>query len=89
MVPLLIVWRGYGEREATGTSLMAIILIAAAGSALQAAYGNVHPLEGLIVGAPAVFGVIAGTALQQRLPERAVALAFAALLAVNAVLLVL
>jgi uncharacterized protein len=43
MVPLLIVWLGYGEREATGTSLMAIILIAAAGTAFQALYGNVHP----------------------------------------------
>jgi uncharacterized membrane protein YfcA len=88
MVPLLIVWLGYGEREATGTSLMAIIVIAAAGSAIQALYGNVHPLEALIVGAPAVFGVIAGTALQQRVPERAVAFAFAILLVVSAVLLV-
>ena len=88
MVPLLVVWLGYGEREATGTSLMAIILIAAVGSAIQAAYGNVHALEALIVGAPAVVGVIAGTALQQRVSERAVAFAFAVLLAVNAVLLV-
>ena len=88
MVPLLVVWLGYGEREATGTSLMAIVLIAAAGSAIQAAYGNVHPLEALIVGGPAVLGVVAGTALQQRLPERAVAFAFALLLVVNAVLLV-
>jgi uncharacterized membrane protein YfcA len=88
MVPLLIVWLGYGEREATGTSLMAIIVIAAAGSAFQALYGNVHPLEALIVGAPAVLGVIAGTALQQRVPERAVAFAFAILLVVSAVLLV-
>lgn len=88
MVPLLIVWLGYGEREATGTSLMAIILIAAAGSAIQGLYGNVHPLEALIVGAPAVLGVIAGTALQQRVPERAVAFGFAVLLVVSAVLLV-
>ena len=89
MVPLLILWLGYGEREATGTSLMAIILIAAVGSAIQAGYGNVHPLEALIVGAPAVAGVVAGTALQQRIPERAVAFAFAVLLTVSAVLLIL
>jgi hypothetical protein len=88
MVPLLIVWLGYGEREATGTSLMAIILIAAAGAAGHALYGNVHPLDALIVGAPAILGVIAGTALQQRVPERAVAFAFAVLLVVSAVLLV-
>jgi uncharacterized membrane protein YfcA len=88
MVPLLIVWLGYGEREATGTSLLAIIVIAAAGTALQAAYGNVHPLEALIVGGPAVGGVILGTALQQRIPERVVAFAFGVLLVVSAVLLV-
>jgi uncharacterized membrane protein YfcA len=88
MVPLLILWLGYGEREATGTSLMAIIVIAALGAGLQSLYGNVHPLEALIVGAPAIAGVIAGTALQQRVPERAVALAFAVLLVISAVLLV-
>jgi uncharacterized membrane protein YfcA len=89
MVPLLILWLGYGEREATGTSLAAIILIAAAGTVVQALYGNVHPLEALVVGAPAVAGVIAGTALQQRVPERAVAFGFGVLLVISAVLLVI
>jgi uncharacterized membrane protein YfcA len=89
MVPLLIIWLAYGEREATGTSLMAIILIAAVGAGIQALYGNVHPLEALIVGGPAVAGVVAGTAVQQRLPERAVAYAFSALLVASAILLVL
>src|SRR5436190_372858 len=88
IVPLLVLWMGYGEREATGTSLMAIILIAAAGSAIQALYGNVHPLDALIVGAPAVAGVVAGAAVQQRIPERAVAFAFAVLLVISAILLV-
>jgi uncharacterized protein len=89
MVPLLILWLAYREREATGTSLMAIVLIAALGAGIQALYGNVHPLEALIVGAPAIAGVIAGTALQQRVPERAVAYGFSALLVASAVLLVL
>ena len=88
MVPLLIFWLGYREREATGTSLMAIILIAAAGAIVQAIYGNVHPLEALIVGGPAIAGVTVGTALQQRVPERAVAGGFAVLLVVSAVLLI-
>jgi uncharacterized membrane protein YfcA len=88
MVPLFILWLGYGEREATGTSLMAIILIAAVGTVTQALYGNVHPLDALVVGVPAIGGVIAGTAAQQRVPERAVALAFAVLLVVSAILLV-
>lgn len=88
VVPLLILWLAYGEREATGTSLMAIVLIAAAGAAIQAFYGNVHPLDALIVGAPAVLGVIAGASLQQRIPERLVAGGFAVLLVVSALLLI-
>lgn len=88
MVPLLIVWLGYGEREATGTSLMAILLIAGAGTGIQALYGNVHPLDAAVVGVPAIGGVIVGTALQQRIPERAVAFAFAVLLVISAILLV-
>ncbi|HEX6713942.1 MAG TPA: sulfite exporter TauE/SafE family protein [Thermoleophilaceae bacterium] len=88
MVPLLILWLGYGEREATGTSLAAIIVIAALGAGIQALYGNVHPLKALVVGGPAVLGVVAGTAVQQRVPERAVAFAFAVLLVVSAILLV-
>ena len=65
IVPLLILWFGYGEREATGTSLLAIVVIAA------------------------LAGVLAGTALQQRIPERAVAGLFALLLVASAAVLVL
>ena len=88
MVPLLILWLGYGEREATGTSLMAIILIAIAGTIGHAFYGNVHPLEALIIGAPAVLGVVGGTALQQRISERAVAFFFGCLLVAAAGVLI-
>jgi uncharacterized protein len=89
IVPLLVLWLGYGEREATGTSLAAIVVIGAVACAFQAAYGNVHPDKGLLVGLPAVGGVLAGTALQQRVPERAISLSFAALLLVVAAVLVL
>jgi uncharacterized protein len=88
MVPLLIVWLGYGEREATGTSLMAIVVIAALAVALQAIYGNVDPPNAALVGIPAIGGAIAGTALQQRLPERAISLLFAVLLVVIAIELI-
>ena len=88
IVPLLILWFAYGEREATGTSLLAIVLIAALAAAIQGLHGNVDPLKAAIVGLPALGGVVAGTALQQRMPERAVAAAFAVLLVVSAALLV-
>lgn len=84
IVPLLILWLGYGERLATGTSLAAIIVIALLAAGLQGAYGNVEPLKALVVAVPALGGVAAGAALQQRLPERAISLIFAALLFVIA-----
>jgi uncharacterized protein len=90
IVPLLIFWFGYGERMATGTSLAAIVIIALLAAALQGgAYGNVKLVKGLLLAIPAVGGVIAGTALQQRLPERAVSLLFAALLVAVALELII
>jgi hypothetical protein len=87
IVPLLILWLGYGEREATGTSLAAIVLIAASATALQGAYGNVDVAKGVLIGVPAVGGVLAGTALQQRLPARWIAGGFAVFLTGSAIAL--
>jgi uncharacterized membrane protein YfcA len=89
IVPLLILWLGYGERAATATSLGAIALIAVVGSVTQGIYGNVDVLKGVLVGVPAVGGVVVGTALQQRVPERAVSGVFAVVLVVSAVILVI
>lgn len=89
IVPLLVLWLGYGEREATGTSLAAIVVMALAGVTLHGAYGNVHVDEAALIGLPAVAGVVAGTALQQRVPQRTVSLLFAVLLAASAVELLL
>ena len=87
MVPLMILWLGYGERLATGTSLAAIVIIAAAGVVTHGAYGNVHVDDGLLMGIPAIGGVVLGTWLQQRVAPRAVSLAFAALLVAIAITL--
>ena len=80
IVPLLVFWLAFGEREATGTSLAAIVVIAGLAALGQGLYGNVDVVKAFLVGIPAMGGVVAGTALQQRLPERAVSLLFAALL---------
>jgi uncharacterized protein len=85
IVPLLILWLGYGEHEAAGTSLAAITIIAAYAAVTQAVYGHVHLLDGVLIGIPAVGGVLAGTWVAQRLPARAISLAFAALLVGSAV----
>ncbi len=89
IVPLLVLWLGYGERAATATSLAAIVFIAAFAAAVQGVYGNVRVLDALLVGIPAVGGVLLGTWLQQRLPARSIALLFAAVLVASAVELVI
>ncbi len=85
IVPLLILWLGFGERDATGTSLAAIVIIAGAATLVHGAYGNVHLREGLLVGLPAVGGVLIGTELQQRISRTAISLIFAALLVLVAI----
>jgi uncharacterized membrane protein YfcA len=89
IVPLLVLWLGYGERQATGTSLAAIVFIAAFATAVQAAYGNVRFLDGLLIGVPAVGGVLIGTWLQRRLATRSIALLFAMVLVAAALELLL
>lgn len=89
IVPLLILWFGYGEREATGTSLAAIVIIAGLAASAQGAYGNVDVVNGLGIGVPAAAGVIAGATFQQRIPQRAVSLVFAAVLVAVAIELLL
>ncbi len=90
IVPLLIFWFAYGERLATGTSLAAIVLIGLLGALAQGGiYGNVHVVTGLLLTIPAVLGVVLGTAIQQRIPQRAVSYLFALLLVGIAIELIL
>lgn len=88
VVPLLVLWLGFGERLATGTSLVAIAIAAAAGAAIQAGYGNVDAGDAALVAGPALLGVAGGVALQQRLPERLISLLFALLLTAIAIELI-
>lgn len=89
IVPLLVLWMAYEERKATATSLAAIIVIASVGAAVQAGYGNVKWGDAVLVGIPSVIGVLGGTWLQQRVPQRTLSLLFAGLLVAVAVDLVL
>jgi uncharacterized membrane protein YfcA len=88
IVPLLVLWLGYEQKEATGTSLTAIIVIGALAAAAQALHGNLDFWLGVAIGVPGALGVVAGTALQQRISERVVAGAFVVLLVGSAAVLV-
>ena len=88
MVPLLVLWVGYGERAATGTSLAAIPLIATFGAIAQGTQGNVDVAKGLLIVLPAIGGVLAGTWLQQRVSPRVVSGLLAVVLVVSAAVLI-
>ena len=81
MVPLLLLTAGFVERPAMATSLAAIGIIAAAGTVAYALHGELKPGAAMLVGIPAAFGAVFGTALQQRLENRNLSLLFALLLA--------
>jgi len=89
IVPLLVLWLGFGERRATGTSLAAIAVIALFATVAQGAYGNIDYTKALLVGVPAVPGALAGTWLQQRVRTETIGLLFALLLIAVSVDLVL
>lgn len=63
---------GYEQKEATGTSLAAIIVIGALAAIAQAFYGNVRLKDGLLV------GVLVGVVVANAVPERGLELSFAA-----------
>jgi uncharacterized membrane protein YfcA len=88
IVPLLVLWLGYEQKEATGTSLAAIVVIGTMAAVVQGLYGNVDVGLGLAIGLPGVAGVVAGTALQQRISDKAVAGAFVVMLVISAAVLI-
>ncbi len=84
-VPLLVLLVGLPERVATATSLGAIAITALAGVVFFGIRGEVEVGHALLVGIPAAFGAVAGTALQQRLNARVLTYLFSALLVAVAV----
>lgn len=79
-VPLFILLAGLSEREATATSLGAIVITAAAGVIVFSFRGEVEVGYAALVGLPATVGAIAGTAWQQRVRESILTYGFAVLL---------
>jgi uncharacterized protein len=78
-VPALAIFLSEPQLRAEATSLLAIIPVAIVGTQRQRGYGNVRLRDGLVVGALSPLGVLAGVALANAIPERALELSFAAL----------
>jgi uncharacterized protein len=85
IVPLLLLLERWSARPAMATSLAAIVLIAIAGTVAYGLHGELKPGAAALVGLPAVAGAVAGTAVQQRLANRALSFGFAAFLVAVAI----
>jgi len=81
IVPLLVLFCAFDQRRASATSLAAILVSAVAGAITYGLHGEVKPGAAALVGVPAVFGVVLGAALQQRVPLRGLSYGFALVLA--------
>jgi uncharacterized protein len=80
IVPGLVLFLGLSQLEAEATSLLAIVPTAIVGAWRQDRYGNVRRRDALLIGVLSVGGGVAGVAVANAVPERALELGFAALL---------
>lgn len=70
MVPLLVVWAGYGQREAHALSLGAIIPISLAGIATYGIAGQIRFWDALALAVGSVVGARIGAGMLARVDER-------------------
>jgi uncharacterized membrane protein YfcA len=87
MVPLLVLWAGYAQRDAHATSLGAIIPISIAGIATYGVAGEVRYGTALALAAGAVVGAPIGARLLAGMDERLLKIVFGTFLVGVAVLL--
>lgn len=88
MVPLMTSVLGMSMQLASGTSLIAVMLLAMPATVLQCVLGNVDYLAGIAVACGSVPGAMLGARLLARVPERSLRLLFSAFLGIASILLV-
>jgi uncharacterized protein len=89
VVPLLVLLAGFRPLEAAATSLATVGITALFGMAAFGVLGEVSWADAVVVGLPAVAGVIVGTAVQQRVSSRLLTALLGALLVAIAIRLLL
>lgn len=87
MVPLLVLWAAYGQRDAHAMSLGAIIPISCASVLTYGVAGEVHPGQAAALAAGAVAGARIGAGALTRMEERPLKLVFGTFLAAVAILM--
>ena len=89
MVPLMLSVIGIPMRKASGTSLIAVMILAIPGVIEQAILGNINYLAGIAVVIGTIPGAVVGAHLVTKVPERTLRFAFGCFLIVAAVMLAL
>ena len=89
MVPLMLSIIGIPMRKASGTSLIAVMILAIPGVIEQGVIGNINYLAGIAIVIGTIPGAVIGARLVTKVPERTLRLLFGCFLIVAAVMLVL
>ncbi|MBP3866778.1 MAG: sulfite exporter TauE/SafE family protein [Eggerthellaceae bacterium] len=88
MVPLMLSLLDMPMKLTSGTSLIAVMILATPATIMQCALGNVDYLAGIAMACGSIPGAIVGAKLVKRIPERTLRFTFGAFLVVAAILLV-
>ena len=78
-VPALVIFLDEPQVRAEATSLLAIVIVAIAGTWRQHTYGNVRLRDAGVIGALSVAGVAVGVVVANEVSERALEVGFAVL----------
>lgn len=89
MVPLMLSIIGIPMRKASGTSLIAVMILAIPGVIEQGIIGNINYLAGIAIVIGTIPGAVIGARLVTKVPERTLRLLFGCFLIVAAVMLAL
>lgn len=89
MVPLMLSIIGIPMRKASGTSLIAVMILAIPGVIEQGIIGNINYLAGIAIVIGTIPGAVIGARLVTKVPERTLRLLFGCFLIMAAVMLVL
>jgi uncharacterized protein len=87
-VPALVIFLDEPQVRAEATSLLAIVIVATAGTWRQHGYGNVRLGDAAVIGALSVAGVALGVVVANEVSQRTLEVGFAGLALVVAVQLV-
>ncbi|WP_102380296.1 sulfite exporter TauE/SafE family protein [Raoultibacter timonensis] len=89
MVPLMLSLIGIPMKKASGTSLIAVMILAIPGVIEQGLLGNINYTAGIMVAVGSIPGAVIGARLVRKVPERILRFIFGGFLIVAAILLVL